>query len=450
MTASEESISALKEAVKVSPDNAPLRIHLGDMLSGVGRYEEAEQEYSTALTLSPGNSGVKASLAHVFYQQGKYSQALVVVEDLLKQKAPPARAYVIHARLLLNDGQVEKARTQYLHAIQSDPSLKDEVLAERLKSEAATAQGITSDGRVRAPVSASADDESPDLDIRKANITFADVGGMDEVKEQIRMKIIYPMKHADMFKQYGKQVGGGILMYGPPGCGKTYLARATAGEIDANFTCVGISDVLGMWLGESEKNLHDVFDQARRFKPCVLFFDEVDALAASRQDMKRHGGRQAINQFLMELDGVNESNEGVLILAATNAPWHLDAAFRRPGRFDRVVFVPPPDAKARAEILRILLRGKPLESIDYEHVARKTDKFSGADLTAIVDRAVETKLEQALKEGVPKPITTKDLENAAKAVKPSTQEWFATAKNYALYSNQGGAYDDILKFMKLT
>lgn len=234
-----------------------------------------------------------------------------------------------------------------------------------------------------------------------------------------------------------------------PGCGKTFLARATAGEIKANFLNVGINDVLDMYLGESEKNLHEIFETARRNSPCVVFFDEVDALAASRSDARKSGGRQAINQFLMELDGIESSNEGVLILAATNAPWHLDSAFRRPGRFDRIIFVPPPDNKARADILRLTLKGKPVEDIDYELMAKKTEKFSGADLFAVVDQAVEAKLAQAMKEGIPKPITTKDLESSARNVKPSTAEWFATARNYALYSNQGGAYDDIVKYLKL-
>ena len=138
---------------------------------------------------------------------------------------------------------------------------------------------------------------------------------------------------------------------------KTHLARATAGEINATFLSVGISDVLEMWLGNSERNLHQLFQQARRNKPCVLFFDEVDALAASRTDMRTSAARHMINQFLSEMDGVDSSNEGVLTLAATNAPWHVDAAFRRPGRFDRILFVPPPDQAARAAILRIHLVG---------------------------------------------------------------------------------------------
>jgi SpoVK/Ycf46/Vps4 family AAA+-type ATPase len=238
-------------------------------------------------------------------------------------------------------------------------------------------------------------------------------------------------------------------MYGPPGCGKTYLARATAGEIKAGFLSIGINDVLNMWLGNSEKNLHELFEQARRNRPCVLFFDEVDALAASRADMRTSAGRHLINQFLAELDGVNANNEGVLILAATNAPWHVDPAFRRPGRFDRILFVPPPDGPARAAILRVMLKGKPIEEIDYDVLAKKSEAFSGADLKGVVDMAIERKLQQAIKEGVPRPLTTKDLQGAVGGVKASTREWFATARNYALYSNQGGAYDDIMKYLKL-
>jgi SpoVK/Ycf46/Vps4 family AAA+-type ATPase len=263
------------------------------------------------------------------------------------------------------------------------------------------------------------------------------------------MKIIHPLKHPELYKAYGKPIGGGILMYGPPGCGKTYLARATAGEIAASFLSVGINDVLDMWIGNSEKNLHELFERGRRGRPCVLFFDEVDALAASRADMRSSAGRHLINQFLAELDGMQASNDGLLILAATNAPWHVDPAFRRPGRFDRILFVPPPDQTARAAILRAMCAGKPVSDVDYNLIAKKTDAFSGADLKAVLDRAIEAKLTDAMKVGIPQPLTTKDLLAAAAGVRPSTREWFATARNYALYANQGGAYDDVLQYLKL-
>jgi SpoVK/Ycf46/Vps4 family AAA+-type ATPase len=165
--------------------------------------------------------------------------------------------------------------------------------------------------------------------------------------------------------------------------------------------------------------------------------------------MRQSASRQLINVFLSELDGVQYSNEGVLILAATNAPWHLDSAFRRPGRFDRILFVPPPDLEARAGILRILLRGKPCGDIDFDHLGKKTEHYSGADLKAIVDLAIEEKLRAAIKEGIPKPIVTKDLAAVIPKAKPSTKEWFSSARNYALYSNQGGLYDDILKYLKI-
>ena len=262
------------------------------------------------------------------------------------------------------------------------------------------------------------------------------------------MKIIHPLAHPELYKAYGKTAGGGILLYGPPGCGKTHLARATAGEIKAAFLAVGINDILDMWIGQSERNLHEIFEQARRSRPCVLFFDEVDALGANRSDMRHTGRQMLINQFLSEMDGIQANNEGVLVLAATNMPWQVDAAFRRPGRFDRMIFVPPPDASARAAILRILCRGKPVQEIDYDLLSKRTDGYSGADLKGVLDRAVEAKLREAIKDGVPKPLTTRDLTTATAEVKPSTREWFATARNHALFANQGGAYDDILKYLK--
>lgn len=453
MSYSEESLDGLKKAVDLSPDNVPLGKHYADTLFALGHYDRAEREYGRCLKLSAEDNDLKCGLAASFYQLGKYSQALVLVEDLIALASPPARALILHSRLLLNDGDSKTAREQYLKAVELEPRLVDISLSERLSVDSVVSERQTQKDidRERIPVGYSEDsffDADLDLEIEKPAVGFENVGGMESVKEQIRMKIIHPLKNPAIYEAYGKKVGGGILLYGPPGCGKTHIARATAGEIKSAFISVGINEVLDMWLGSSEKNLHEIFESARAHTPAVLFFDEVDALAASRTDLKTSSGKQVINQFLAELDGVETSNEGILILAATNAPWHLDSAFRRPGRFDRVIFVPPPDQEGRVEILRILTRGKPVKEIDYVHLAKKTDKFSGADLKNLVDVAIEGKLEQALKSGVPEPLTTKDLEKALKVVKPSTSEWFATARNYALYSNQGGVYDEILKYFK--
>ena len=450
MIPSDDAIAALREALKLSPTNIPLHMHLAESLVRMGRFEDAELAYREALAIAPHADEIKLGLANAYYQQQKNSEALVIVEDFIERRDSPAAAYVLHAKLLLRAGEPQRAAHQYREAVAVDPDCADTELAREVGVHPLDEDGDeVVDGRYRERAG-EIPDGPQEYDLERPSVAFSDVGGMDPVKEEIRMKIILPMSQPELFEAYGKKIGGGILMYGPPGCGKTFLARATAGEVNASFLAVGISDVLDMWIGSSEKNLHELFEQGRRNKPCVLFFDEVDALGASRSDMRHQGGRHLINQFLSELDGVQDNNEGLLILAATNAPWHLDNAFRRPGRFDRILFVPPPDQEARGGIVQLMLAGKPTDGVDFNQVAKKTHDFSGADLKAVVDMAVEAKLREAMKSGDLKPLRTKDILSAASQVKPSTREWFATARNYALYSNQGGVYDDILKYLKLT
>lgn len=450
MQNNDDVLAGLREALKVSPNNLPLRKSIAQTLAGLGRYEEAEQEYRQAIGLAPRDLDLKTALADIFFQQHENSKAMVVIEDLVKDPDAPAAAHLLHARLLVGAGQERPATSAYRKAIEKDESVADEMLAAKLGVTAGEYDDGFDDpfeGRVPAPRDEMQDDAITEIERPKVN--FDDVGGMDKVKEEINLKIIAPMTHPEIYEAYGKKVGGGILMYGPPGCGKTHLARATAGQVSASFISVGIHNVLDMWLGQSEMKLHELFENARANKPCVLFFDEVDALGASRTDMRGSSSTHLINQFLSELDGIDHDNEGVLILAATNAPWHLDPAFRRPGRFDRIVLVPPPDAPARAAILGIQLRDKPTDKIDYSILAKKTEGFSGADLKGIVDITIEAKLKDAMARGIPTPINTKDLLATAKQVKASTKEWFATARNYALYSNQGGIYDEIIEYMGL-
>ncbi|MEJ7812690.1 MAG: AAA family ATPase [Gemmatimonadaceae bacterium] len=459
MAADDPRILALREAVRVAPADTGLRRLLAESLAERGYLVEAEAELREALRLDPRAAELKLALAHVFHRNGKVSAAQVVVEDLIASSPPPpaagdaartlAQARLLNARILAGLRETGRAVEEYRAAQRLDPQAADPDLADRLGLGApvrGTAEVV--EGRVRAASAAEAPAERGRT-TERPRVTFADVGGMGDLKEEIQLKIVHPLAHPDLYRAYGKPVGGGILMYGPPGCGKTHIARATAGEISASFMAVGISDVLDMWIGQSERKLHELFEQARRDAPCVLFFDEVDALAASRSDLRASAGRQLINQFLAELDGVQASNDGVLIMAATNAPWHLDNAFRRPGRFDRILFVPPPDAPARAAILRILLRGKPTEPIAFDDVAKKTDAFSGADLKGAVDLAVERKLAEAIRRGTPTPITTRDLAAAVKDVRATTKEWFSTARNYALYANQGGFYDAVAAYLKL-
>ena len=445
------AIEAIRQAVKLAPGNVELISHLCNVLTEHGKHEDAEKEYRDALRQMPNSESLQLGLARCYYLQSRDSHAMSILETLETKKRLFPKAKVLHAKLLYRSGDVAAAVARYKDAIDEDPDSEDSEFASLLGigNWADESEDEIVDGRIRA---GNFEDEPEPIDttLEKPKISFADVGGMESVKEDIRLKIIYPLEHAEMYAAFGKKIGGGILLYGAPGCGKTHIARATAGEVKATFISVGISDVLDMWIGNSERNLAEIFDRARANTPCVLFFDEVDALGASRADMRQSGGRHLINQFLSELDGVEKSNDGVLVVGATNAPWHIDTAFRRPGRFDQVVFVPPPDAIAREEILRMQLAGKPQdENIDVGKVAAKLDDFSGADLMAIVDRTIEAKLQDAIKTGRPSPITTKDLLAATKRASATTREWFATARNHAVYSNQGGTYDDILTYLKI-
>jgi transitional endoplasmic reticulum ATPase len=436
-------LNSLREAIQASPNNIPLRKMYANALLKNSCFQEAEIEYKEVLRMSPNDVNLKLGLIECFYAQEKTSLGLVIIEEITTQSAPPARAWLLYAKLLLQSGNSFEAKHTYEKAIILDNNLKDSFL----ESEINLAQGKSSTPepeRIKMVRGDSGDveEQGNQVDVERPKINFESVGGMDKVKEEIKMKIIFPLQHPDIYKAYGKKIGGGIMMYGPPGCGKTHLARATAGEVNANFIAVGISDILDMYVGSSERNLHAIFEKARSLKPCVLFFDEVDALGASRTDMKQSAGRHLINQFLSELDGIDDSqNDGVLILAATNAPWHLDSAFRRPGRFDRIIFVPPPDDNARESILDIKLKGKPTQDINFNKISKKTPGFSGADLEAVIDLAIESKMEASMR--------ANDLLQAAKRHKATTAEWFQTAKNYALFANESGLYDDILTYLKL-
>lgn len=444
----DDPLRGLREALDLTPDNAPLRLHLAAAYLGSGRAAEAVNVLRDGIRRHQGDLRFHRQLAAAYRQEGRHAEALVVLEELARITEPDALFHLELAHAFLATGEAGRARHHFRQAVDLDPDLHDEALAEELGLAAWTESGAeVVGGRERAREGEGDDD--PGIEFERPDVSFEDVGGMEELKEQIRMKIIHPLSHPELYRAYGKSVGGGLLMYGPPGCGKTHLARATAGEVKARFLAVGIADVVDMWIGESERKLHRIFEYARDHTPCVLFFDEVDALGGRRSNLRSSGTRNIVNLFLSELDGIQGGTEGVLVLAATNAPWDVDPAFRRPGRFDRVLFVPPPDTAARADILRAMLRGKPVDRVDHEQVAKKATDFSGADMKGVVDRAVEEKLREAMQKGVPTPLTTKDLLRATKEARPTTKEWFATAKNYALYSNQGGAYDDVLRYLGL-
>ena len=285
-------------------------------------------------------------------------------------------------------------------------------------------------------------------DVEASTLTLADVGGMQAVKDRLNMAFLAPLRNPEMRRLYGKSLKGGLMLYGPPGCGKTYIARALAGEMGASFVSITLTDILDQFIGNSEANLHSLFETARAHAPVVLFLDEIDAIGQKRSQASSSGWRGVTNQLLTEMDGIDSGNEGVFILAATNVPWDVDPALRRPGRFDRSVAVLPPDEPARQSILRHHLGSRPVEGIDLAHLARQTNGFTGADLAHLADSAVEYAMMDSMRTGTVRMVTMKDFKRALRQVRPSAGPWFSTARNIVAYGNRDGQYDELAAYMK--
>jgi SpoVK/Ycf46/Vps4 family AAA+-type ATPase len=384
-------IAALEAAVAADPSNPALRTHLAGLLVLAGDATRALEHAQAALGVAPDDA-----------------EALMAARDA--------------AQAL---GDIQRANS-YTRLLNINPTSEPIALPDLIPDDL---DGIVESDRPQ--------------------VTLQDVGGLEQVKARLDAAFLAPLRNPELRAYYGKSLRGGLLLYGPPGCGKTFLARAVAGELGAAFFSLGLNDVLDMWLGESERRLHDAFAAARRAAPCVLFLDELDALGQKRSHLRHSAGRNVVNQLLAELDGAEADNEGVFVLAATNHPWDVDTALRRPGRLDRTVLVLPPDLPAREAILAGALAGRPTEPmLDVAKLARRTDGCSGADLVHLVEAASEAALQESVRTGSMRPIAQRQLEQAASEVSPSTRPWFGVAHNYALYANEGGQYDDLLAYIR--
>lgn len=281
-----------------------------------------------------------------------------------------------------------------------------------------------------------------------STLTFSEIAGMEALKKNLRLRIIEPFLHPGLYARFKKSAGGGVLLYGPPGCGKTMIARAVAGECDAPFFSVGISQILDMWVGQSEKHISELFNKARETTPSILFFDELDALGYSRAKARSDHTRTLVNEFLSQMDGAGARDKQLLVLAASNMPWDIDMAMKRPGRFSRPVFIAPPDNIARAEIFRLKLQGMPCDMIDYERLAALTELFSGADIAGVVEYAKEMVIGNILDTGVDRNMRQQDLEIACNEHHPTTLDWLDTVTTMLKYGSDDPAYKEVKSYLK--
>jgi SpoVK/Ycf46/Vps4 family AAA+-type ATPase len=393
-------IASLRTAVTAAPDDVALRLHLADLLIQRGLRDEAITHVANALSHEPESA------------QGRRLMALA-----LGPASPAAQDAV---------------------------GVPDGIDFDWSEAE----QDI---GEVVPPMFVTAEDEpagSSAFDVEDTGIRLADVGGMSDVKKRLNAAFIAPLRNPELRQLYGKSLRGGLLLYGPPGCGKTFLARAVAGELEAAFLTVSLADVLDMYIGNSEKNIKELFEVARAAAPCVLFLDEIDALGQKRTLTRNSASRNSVNQLLNELDGIGSTNDGVFVLAATNHPWDVDPALRRPGRLDRTLLVLPPDRPARESIFRYHLAGRPIENIDLARLAKRTDGFSGADIAHVCESAAELALMDSIESGATRMIGMADLETALGSIRSSIGPWLETARNVALFANESGEYDELARFIR--
>ncbi len=277
--------------------------------------------------------------------------------------------------------------------------------------------------------------------VEKQLITFADVGGLENAKKEIRDTIIYPFTQPELSERFRKGGGGGILLYGPPGCGKTQIARAAVGECGVSFFNVNISDIL-QGEGDEAKNIHAVFEQANKNAPAIIFFDEIDALC-SRKGSLDGIKKRILNQFLMDMSGVEGLSKDLLIIASTDTPWDLDPALRRSGRFTKQIFISPPDFNARVEIFKIHAKDRPIGNIDFEKLAELTDGYSAADIEAISNNATNIPWEEAVHGGEERDIKMDDFLEAITQQKSTLIPWFKIAGKQIRTSGEEETYKDL-------
>jgi len=376
----DKSIADYTKSMELDPQNPIIFNNRGDAFYRKQDFQSAIKDYDRAINFNP-------NYLKAFYNRGlsyasveEYEKAVEDFTKVIKLKPDFAEAYHLRGLAYEYAGTMSSAITDYEKALELNPELAE----AKTHLESAKAKK-DQEGKGGGGEGGTADLKL----LTKPTMTFNDVAGMAKMKEEIREAVVYPMRNPELARKYGKLGGGGILMYGPPGCGKTFIVKAAAGECQSGFINAKLSDLLDMYVGNTEKNIHKVFELARKNVPCILFFDEVEAIGGRRDQQEgQQYMKMAVNQMLYEMDGVEANNQNVLIIAATNAPWDVDPALRRSGRFSKTIYVPAPDYVSRVAILKMHSKKRPIAPlIPFWLLGIAVIGYASADLKAIVDDA---------------------------------------------------------------
>jgi SpoVK/Ycf46/Vps4 family AAA+-type ATPase len=382
-----ELLAGLRAAVEAVPDNLALRLHVATLLLEAGRPAESLEHSSAVLALVPGQR-----------------QAVELTERATA--ALPDTPFPVPAPLRTAPPPEPQHR---------GASVDQWVLGE----------------------------------VEEPRTTLADVGGMSAIKRWLTTAFVSSLRDPQMRRLFGRSLRGGLLMYGPPGCGKTFLARALAGELEASFLRIDLAHVVDMWLGYSRRSIHEIFETSRASAPCLLYLDQLDAIGPRRAGRRHSIGRGVVDQLVAELYSASEEHEGVFVVAATEHPWDVDALLRRPGRLDHRLLVLPPDLEAREAIIQGVLAGRPLAAdLDLGVMAARTHKYSAADLAQLCESAAAAALEASIVSNSSRPIALSDFSRGLHEIRPSTPPWFELARDYARFAAEPGSYDDLVTYLR--
>ncbi len=462
---------ALSEALAQSPENVSLLLLYAQACCEDMQLDKARRSFEKVLTLEPDHAQAQLGIARVLMLEGDTSGAAVRAERVIQRDERHAPAHLLLSQIHLMEGDRTRALEAAKRAVGLDGGIVDTALeaglgvrlqdlvrpaerrVERHRWDSSSDDG--SDPLLKS-TSTDFDEESTDSDWQtevrfspgdedRRAVTFDDISGLARVKEALRRRVILPLQHPDLFEMYGRKPGGGVLLYGPPGCGKTLLLRALAGETNCHYMSIGLHEIMDPYAGSSERNLHDLFEEARSFEACVVVFDEIEALATQRKKLRENSLRSLVNQFLSELDGLMSSGSKVLVAGATSAPWQLDPGVCRPGRFDQCLYVGPPDEREREDTIHAIASRRPVHNLDAALLARATGHFSGADLAWVFDQATDAAIAETLQRGTPVTISMKSLLAAAESLHPGAHEWIETARREARRQPGHRILNDFLK-----